>query len=474
MRCIAVRWAGLAIAATLLVALLAASAVSAKTYVVTRSNDPAPGPCKAKDCSVREAIKAANNHAGKDVVVLPKRRPHYVLARPNAAPVDDDQDLTGDLDTTGPVTIRHPGRGVATIDANGIDRVLDVQPGAATKLVRIKVTGGDHPFEDAPKQGAGKGPGSVGDGGGISSLAPLKLVRSAVVGNVADGAGGIESGDATLTLVRSQVSHNRTVSGVSGGVDLFDNSARIVRSKITHNHAANAGGGLSTDTVNLRITKSTVADNVADEGATGVYLYNAVARISQSTISGNVAHNNTGGGIELSNTSTLAMVNSTVTRNRADLDGGGIEADLSAGNVTLNSVTIGRNVADADGNASGTGGGINIEPGNTATFDIVNSIVALNHAGGSPNDCFGPFTSGGGNLLGTLSVGCTGFGGSDLIGVNPKLGSLANNGGPTKTLALKKGSPAIGNAVKSRAPRRDQRGKRRDKHPDSGAFERLK
>jgi hypothetical protein len=54
----------------------------------------------------------------------------------------------------------------------------------------------------------------------------------------------------------------------------------------------------------------------------------------------------------------------------------------------------------------------------------------------------------------------------------PKIGALAKNGGPTQTIALKKHSPAIGNANRHTAPERDQRGKKRDRRPDIGAFER--
>ena len=53
---------------------------------------------------------------------------------------------------------------------------------------------------------------------------------------------------------------------------------------------------------------------------------------------------------------------------------------------------------------------------------------------------------------------------------NPKLGVLANNGGPTRTMALLSGSPAI-NAGSSPAPAVDQRGVKRGAKPDIGAFE---
>ena len=361
---------------------------------------------------------------------------------------------------------------MATINARHIDRVLDIQQGAATKLVRIKVTGGDHPLPDPPQMRASpKRVDSLGDGGGILAESALKLVRSAVVGNGgADHGGGIEAFGGPVTLVDSRISRNKTEEGVGAGVDTFGVPVRIVRSTVTRNHAANAGGGVTLEQGSLRLIKTTVANNVADEGSTGVYLYMAKGLIAQSTVSGNLARNNDSGGIDASASSKLRVVNSTITGNRADTDAGGIDATSSS--VSLNSVTVARNTADADGNASGTGGGLNIG-GGASSFRVVNSIVSLNHVDTTPNDCFGAFTSGGGNLVGP-TLGCTGFGGSDILGQNPKLGQLANNGGPTKTLALRKGSPAIGNAVKAVAPKRDQRGRLRGKRPDSGAFERVR
>lgn len=87
---------------------------------------------------------------------------------------------------------------------------------------------------------------------------------------------------------------------------------------------------------------------------------------------------------------------------------------------------------------------------------------------GSADDCKGTFSAAGVNLL-TDVTGCSGFG-SDIVTSTPKLGPLAANGGPTKTIALRAGSPAIGKAG-SGSPPRDQRGVKRV-DPDIGAFER--
>jgi hypothetical protein len=84
-------------------------------------------------------------------------------------------------------------------------------------------------------------------------------------------------------------------------------------------------------------------------------------------------------------------------------------------------------------------------------------------------------SSGGHNLVGS-TAGCT-FGhlGSDLLGKDPKLGKLSNNGGPTQTLALLRGSPAIDAVpVSACLVHVDQRGVKRPQGPrcDIGAYER--
>jgi hypothetical protein len=147
----------------------------------------------------------------------------------------------------------------------------------------------------------------------------------------------------------------------------------------------------------------------------------------------------------------------------------------SGATASLNGVTVARNVADADSGGGDFGGGL--FQGSTTTIFARNSLIALNRvnfSGATGPDCYNEstdFDSGGHNLL-TDDNGCTGFDGpGDLVRPNPKIGALADNGGPTKTIALKRGSPAIDHAGAS-APNRDQRGIKRGNHPDIGAFER--
>jgi hypothetical protein len=136
--------------------------------------------------------------------------------------------------------------------------------------------------------------------------------------------------------------------------------------------------------------------------------------------------------------------------------------------------TIVRNRADADHANGGTTGGVHLRTQGVqvaARARIANSILALNvEANGVATDCGGiGFLGTGVNLISTTNQGsCSG--GTPIVAANPRLGPLARNGGPTQTVALLSGSPAIGAAV-GKAPKYDQRGVRR-KDPDLGAYER--
>jgi hypothetical protein len=434
----------LVVAVVLLAGGIAATTAGAQHYRVTRHDDPRPGGCKRHDCSVREAIGAANDHPGRDMVVLPDRHPRYRLSRHDAGRADGTQ---GDLDVAGPITIRHGLHGRATIDAGGIDRVLEIRPGAETKLARINLTGGT-------VRGSGSG-------GGVAAGAPLRLVHAAVVSNRAGSGGGIFS-TSNLSLNHSRVWGNR--AWVGGGIDAHVGRLLIVRSDVVGNRATEAGGGIAASDGVLRLGMSTVARNASGGMAGGVQLVGAEGRVTKSTLSGNVAQGS-GGGIHQSR-SKLFVVNSTIAGNRAGATGGGVQS-AAGGEVTLNSVTVARNVANAS-HRSALGGGLSAKGGR---FGVVNSIVALNLAGAKPNDCHGTFESFGGNLLGTMAA-CRGFAGSALVRPDPKLGPLADNGGPTETLALEADSPAIGRANAQRMPAVDQRDRRRKGRPDIGAFER--
>lgn len=170
---------------------------------------------------------------------------------------------------------------------------------------------------------------------------------------------------------------------------------------------------------------------------------------------------------------TANLLNDTFAGNTASNAGGGVET-TNSGRFTMINVTIAYNIATS-------GGGIDVDP--TGSGSLTNTLVADNTATTNP-DVQGAFSSGGNNLIGNVGT-ATGFVGSDLVGtstnpLSPKIGTLANNGGPTKTIALLAGSPAInaGNsaAAASAGITTDERGEPRfppggDGMVDIGAYE---
>src|SRR5262249_3705719 len=89
----------------------------------------------------------------------------------------------------------------------------------------------------------------------------------------------------------------------------------------------------------------------------------------------------------------------------------------------------------------------------------------------SADDCNGTITSGDYNLVQNTS-GCTLSGTHNVIGLDPLLGPLQNNGGPTQTMALQLGSPAIDTGNSATCAATDQRGLPRNAGScDIGAYE---
>jgi CSLREA domain-containing protein len=448
----------------LVAALFTATVAGAKTYEVNKRSDHAPNGCKKKDCTLREAVLAANARDGSDRIVLPKRKT-YNLSIENTLPVGEDEAAEGDLDVTDPLLVTHPGKGRAKVDANGIDRVFELLDGGSTTFKRIVIRGGD----DADA--------ADGGGGGLQVFqADLVLRRSSVSGNHADGnyGGGIElNGDenASFAAIRSAISNNSSDSD-SGAMEAGDGPVVIKRSKLIGNTSGGTGGGIYLDTsAGSRILSSTISGNRA--GSAGGIAGFGPLTIENSTVSNNRALTGGAGGVDVDDAdSAFLLRNSTFAGNSADGDGGGLSIG-SADRVQVNAVTIARNSAGDDG------GGVELDTDDPV--EIQNTLIALNQAAGVGEDCAnGPgageeFDSLGNNLLSTLDTdSCEGFDASgDFVNSNPKLGQLKRNGGPTQTVALKKGSPAINKAAKS-APNKDQRGEKRGKKPDIGAYERVK
>ncbi len=222
----------------------------------------------------------------------------------------------------------------------------------------------------------------------------------------------------------------------------------------------------------ISIVGLTISDGrVADSGG-GINLGGfATVALTNTTVSNNTARANCGGGISNSGATdepnTVTLTNTTVSNNTALCGGGIFNSD---GAVRLTNSTVSNNTATGD---IGGGGIFNSD----GAVSLTNTIVARNTATTNP-DAQGTFTSLGNNLIGD-TTGSSGWGASDLQNVDPLLGPLQDNGGPTNTHALLPGSPAVDAANNTTCPSTDQRGETRPKDGDGngtvicdiGAFE---
>ena len=232
------------------------------------------------------------------------------------------------------------------------------------------------------------------------------------------------------------------------------------------------GGGLE-NYGTTTLTNCTITGNYAQKGGglnnLGTATLNGCT-ISNNAVGGIYGDGGDGGGLQTFG-GTLTLTNCTVSGNHAQDNGGGLYLNnlTTGGTTTLTNCTL-------SGNSAGSGGGVDNESG-TATFG--NTIVAENTATTGP-DAYGAFTSRGNNLIGQTN-GSSGWVGSDLTGTSAApldalLAPLGNYGGPTRTMALLPGSPAIdagNNALIPAGVTTDQRGLPRIQsgHVDIGAFE---
>jgi len=311
-----------------------------------------------------------------------------------------------------------------------------------------------------------------GVGGGVYSGGTVN-VENSTIGGTAVGAGNTAATDGggiqaqTVSLLNSTVSGNKATAGKGGGVYTAVNTL-LANSKITGNTSGGAGGGIfALGTVDL--ANSTVGGIAASDGnkasadGGGIYSKSNVTLLN-STVSGNQASgaNADGGGI-YDFFSAVTLKNSTVSGNKADQNGGGIFGHT----VTLQNATVASNTADNDNNNTGIGGGVNA----TTMFKMTNSIVIGNSDTGGTNPDLkipaGAASTARFSLIGDntgLPAGAqfavTGPGAQQPAATGNIIGQpatanaipiasvlapagLADNGGPTPTIALLTGSVAI-------------------------------
>ena len=228
------------------------------------------------------------------------------------------------------------------------------------------------------------------------------------------------------------------------------------------------GGGIfnSSGTVVLRncsITNNTglVGGGIWNGGwveAFGCVFHGNRATYSEGPTPGGAIYNNPMG--------TVLIENTTISRNSSQDLGGGI---MNYGTVVAMNSTIASNFVVTTYGSVQAGGGI----WNSGTVHSKNSIFAGNSAPQGP-DFYGTLYSDGFNLIqDTKDCVIVAVTTGNLTDVDPLLGPLQDNGGPTRTHALLSDSPAIENGSNYGAPGTDQRGVPRPQglNVDIGAFE---
>jgi hypothetical protein len=305
--------------------------------------------------------------------------------------------------------------------------------------------------------------GSGGRGAGIF-FAPgtLTLTRVTITGNHTGGNGGPNSGNSgdaggiwaggdffqgqttNVILNKVTITNNSTAdstdpgaggSGWGAGIYLYKGTVSLTDTTVSNNHTGNAnpssvagvagsGGGIVNAFGTLNVTNSVISGNTTGDSVSG--------------------SNSTGGGIR--NDSTVTLINTTVSGNSTGAGpsmGGGI---FSTSSATLINCTITKNIA-----TSGFGNGVT---GHQGTYTVANTIIAGNGPSGNAdlqNAIFTPptYDSLGHNLIGNADGFSASFSeegdqtGNTVAPLDPHLGPLADNGGPTLTHALLTNSTAL-------------------------------
>lgn len=425
--------------AAITAALLAAPvSATAATITVTTSSDVAPG-----QCTLRKAIVAANTDAftdgcpagspgpGGDTIQFTAGVGGTILAG-SPLPV-----VVGNLAVVG------PGAGALTISGGDAVSLFQIEEPAVVTISGLTIAHARCAFAC-----------------GLKNSGTSTLERVVVEGNVAVAEGGSSTfpqaggifNQGSLTLVESTVVANRVIG--AGG---------------SSQNSPQGGGLYNASAGTLSLERSTVSENSAEATSGGAGTTNAggagisnrgVLVLRQSTVSGNVATAvgstvaNTAGGGGVSNANApsvdVTIDRSTIAGNSAVATGAGTTARGGGAVVfgtsfTVHSSTIAGNSAPIGANL--TGG---------ALAKLSNTIVADPLGGGL--NCESPVTSAGYNLE---SGGSCGFGkATDKPSTDPLLvpGGPTNNGGPTPTIALLEGSPAIDAGLGAVGEAVDQRG----------------
>jgi len=254
-----------------------------------------------------------------------------------------------------------------------------------------------------------------------------EITNSTFSGNSADVSGGAISNDGTVTAITNSTFSGNSAVAQGGAIANFDTITAITNSTFSGNSAGFSSGAIFNGGTITAITNSTFSGNSANLSGGAIANSDTITEITNSTFSGNSA--DVSGGAIFNSDTIIEITNSTFSGNSAALFGGAI---FNSGDMNISFTTIANNEADE-------GGGI-FEVG-AASINIRNSIVAFNTATTSGPNCNGDIATTGNETNNYSNDASCGF---DFNNANILLDPLADNGGPTQTLALLGGDPLDG------------------------------
>ena len=355
--------------------------VAAASFTVTKTADTNDGTCDA-DCSLREAIVAANASPGPHSITIPAGT--YTLS---VAGANENAAATGDLDILQSMSLIGAGSASTIIQAgtnatNGIDKVFSVNPNFDAAL-NVTFSGMTIRYGRNPSGFSGDG-----FGGGLdfeaSGTGNLTLTDCIVTDNsTLDGDGGgltatnTPGGSGQVTISNSTISNNHPAriggsSPFGGGIFFGANMKFVItNTSITGNSVAGSGGqgqgggifffGDATP-VGSVIHSGSISNNQAPSDGGGIYTTDALT-IDQGTVfSGNSSGRN-GGGLFNSATGTTTLTNVTFLNNSATSAGGGIRNDSNG------SAVLGVSFSRFVGNTAPSGSGMSRSAGTLTAED---------------------------------------------------------------------------------------------------------
>ena len=390
--------------------------VPSSAVVTITVNSTADTVANNGNCTLREAVQAANTNAKVDHCAKGSASTRDTIAFAHSLN-GRTITLSGSIDVTSNMLINGNGRTKTKI-AGG---EFATGPGKSTiqhmTLVDVNNETGTVNVIDV------KATSDMNNNTTNNETSAMHISRSTLQG--LDNNSGFGTSQSTLTISKSTTGdiNNNSGSGTTSHLTVTNSKVGEI-----DNNSGSSDGSVTTATIKNTTVKGRSGDTTINDNSDGT-----TVSILGTTI--------TGGDLGLDNNAkSTRIVNSTITST------GTADVENNSGKTTIVNSTL-----TGSTNAVMQSGG---------TVTVTNSILASNSG---PN-CTGTVGSGGGNISDDASCAFNKQG--DHNSKNPKIGALANNGGPTKTQLPAKGSPAIDHALKGPCPRTDQRGKKRPQDGD--------